>query len=145
MGLPGLFLAAAGHDVTLTDLEPEALEFARANALVNNLPGVKVRRLDWLAPDVTERFEAVIGSELLYNEKVAEHLMRLLHNLPEPGCPIHLARGPAVPPGRFIPKLAERFQLEERVRVIRSEGEAYRVSIYTLREELPEGTKGRRC
>jgi len=42
LGVPGLFAAAAGHDVTLTDCEPEALEFTQATALeaAGALPGL---------------------------------------------------------------------------------------------------------
>ncbi len=136
MGVPGLFLAAAGHDVTLTDCEPEALEFAQAAALLNGLERVRVRCLDWTHPDLDERFDAVIGSELLYSQGDCPHLIRLLSRLKKRGAPAYLAKGPAVPATAFLACLARHFELAEVRRLMRCPEETVRVSIYVLGREL---------
>ena len=133
IGVPGLFLAAAGHSVTLTDLEPEALEFARACALVNGLgERVSVRPLDWLAPDIDDEFDAVIGSELLYHEADYPHLVRLLARLRREGVPAYLAKGPAIPSQFYDRRLRRDFEIEEVRRRLRAGGQAYPVSIFVL-------------
>ncbi len=140
MGVPGLFLAAAGHQVTLTDFEPEALEFAQAAALLNGLEGVRVRHLDWARPDLEERFEAVVGSELLYNQGDYSHLVRLLTRIRQEGAPAFLSKGPAVPSQAFVANLQRYFEFSEVRRVMRSAEETIPVSIYILgRERSPQG------
>jgi predicted nicotinamide N-methyase len=140
LGLPGLFLAAAGHDVTLTDFEPEALLFARASALLNGLDRVRVRRLDWTKPDLEDEcFDAVIGSELLYNQALYPHLARLLSGLRREGAQAYLAKGPAVPDAAYAARLRRDFELCEVRRIMRSNEERIRVSIYVLGRERAQG------
>ncbi|MFH0809356.1 MAG: methyltransferase domain-containing protein [Pseudomonadota bacterium] len=136
MGVPSLFLAAVGHDVVLTDFEPEALEFARAAALINKLDGrLQVRRLDWAHPDLNEPFDAVVGSELLYNHDDLPHLVRLLSRLRKRGALAYLAKGPAVPAYSFVADLQRSFEFTEVRRVLRSAEGAMRISILILGRE----------
>ncbi len=68
MGLPGLVAAARGRRVILTDLDPDALEFARAAAELSGLgERVAVRSLDWRrpSPDLGP-FATILGAEVLY-------------------------------------------------------------------------------
>lgn len=139
LGVPGFFLAAAGHEVTLTDCEPEALEFAQAATLLNDLRGVRVRCLDWARPDLDERFDAVIGSELFYNKDDYAHLVRLLASLRKEGAAAYLAKGPAVPGAAFRADLARHFELTEVRRLMRCPEQTIPVSIYVLgRERSPQ-------
>ena len=55
MGVAGIFVAAFGHNVTITDNHEEALKFARANALLNGLEHIKIALLDWNRPDVANQ------------------------------------------------------------------------------------------
>jgi len=96
-----------------------------------------VRCLDWASPDLDERlgderFDAVVGSELFYNQADYPHLVRLLGRLRKEGAPAFLAKGPAVPAEAVLPKLQRDFEFTEVRRLMRSVGETIPVSIYVL-------------
>ena len=69
MGLAGTCAAAAGHRVLLADLETPALLFARYNAVRSAADprSVRVRRVDWRADDLGERFDLIVGADVLYD------------------------------------------------------------------------------
>lgn len=136
MGVPGLLLAAAGHHVTLTDSEPEALEFAQAAALMNGLEErVRTQRLEWGRPELDGRYEAVIGSELFYNPADCPAFLRLLATL---GAPAYLAKGPVVRGTEFVACLRRDFEFVEVRRRLRCAEGAYPVSIYVVGRRLRE-------
>jgi len=68
VGVAGLFAAVRGHEVTVTDINPDALDFVRAEALINNLE-VTVRELDWTAPDLDRKYDLILASEVVYRRE----------------------------------------------------------------------------
>jgi predicted nicotinamide N-methyase len=94
MGFAGMVAAAMGARVVLADLEPEALLFARLNAL-RWADRVRTRRLNWQTDRLRERFDLIIGADVLYDRSQWEYL--------EPFFRSHLADGGCVllgEPGR---------------------------------------------
>ncbi|MCF8032129.1 MAG: methyltransferase domain-containing protein [Desulfarculaceae bacterium] len=87
LGLPGLVAAAGGRPVVLSDLDPDALEFARAAAEKSGLGDlVSVRRLDWEdPPEDLGSFGTVLGAEVLYHPPLYPRLVELLGELLTPG------------------------------------------------------------
>lgn len=87
MGLPGLAAAANGRRVVLTDLHPDALEFARAAVEMNHLEDqAEVISLDWTAPPADlGRFHTILGAEILYHTPMYPHLKKLIYELLPPG------------------------------------------------------------
>lgn len=79
LGLVGSAGAAAGLDITLTDYDLTALEFARRNAETNAALGCspKVMPLDWRSPPA-ERYPLILGADLIYEERAVEPLLVLL-------------------------------------------------------------------
>jgi len=71
LGLAGIAAGLRGWDVLLTDYDPEAIEFARHNALRNGVAPEKVQAMamDWRAP-VEEKFSWVIASDVLYERRL---------------------------------------------------------------------------
>jgi predicted nicotinamide N-methyase len=67
MGLTGTVAAALGARVLFADLEPEALLFARLNA-IDYAARVRTRRLNWQTARLTERFDLIIGADILYEK-----------------------------------------------------------------------------
>ena len=66
MGLAGAVAAAMGARVLLADREPPALLLAR----LNTLPfarRVRTRCLDWRTDRLEERFDLILGSDILYD------------------------------------------------------------------------------
>jgi predicted nicotinamide N-methyase len=99
MGLTGAVAAALGARVLFADLEPAALLFARLNSLPysgNGRPArVRARQLNWQTDRLGERFDLILGADILYERKQWAHL--------EPFWRAHLAPGGVVllgEPGR---------------------------------------------
>lgn len=67
--VPALALARRGYSVTITDADPDALLFARINALKNDLGNnVSVVSSDFKEA-MDERFGCIVATEMLYDEK----------------------------------------------------------------------------
>lgn len=107
MGLSGTVAAALGARVLFADIEPLALLFARLNSLPWQ-QRVRARRLNWQRDMLDERFDVIIGADILYERAQWDYL--------EPFWRMHLADGGTVvlgEPGRqtgeaFVPWIAER-------------------------------------
>ena len=71
LGLAGIAAGLRGWEVLLTDYDPEAIEFARHNAIVNGVAPERIRvmAMDWRAP-VEEKFSWVIASDVLYERRL---------------------------------------------------------------------------
>ena len=89
--MTGLVAARYGFShITISDIVPEALQFARANVLRNGLEGrVDVARVDVAAPGRDERFaggvDIIAASEILYLDELHRPLLKF--------CSRHLAEG----------------------------------------------------
>jgi predicted nicotinamide N-methyase len=68
MGLAGCVAAAMGARVTFADLETPALLFARLNSLPFE-DRAKVRQLDWRRDQLDNRFDVILGADILYEKK----------------------------------------------------------------------------
>ena len=107
MGLAGTIAATLGASVVFADLEAPALLFARLNSLPCHRR-VRTRQVDWQRDNLRQRFDLIIGSDILYERKEWEFL--------EPFWRAHLTAGGSVllgEPGRqtgdlFVPWIAER-------------------------------------
>jgi len=80
----GIALELAGAEVVCTDYDPLALALARHNAGLNGCTGLSVRFLDWYRPDLKQRFDLVIGSEVVYFEKSFGPLLSVLDRFTGP-------------------------------------------------------------
>jgi predicted nicotinamide N-methyase len=94
MGLSGTIAAALGARVLFADIEPPALLFAQ----LNSLPWasrVRARKLNWRTDRLDERFDLIVGADILYERAQWEYQ--------EPFLRYHLAHGGQVllgEPGR---------------------------------------------
>jgi predicted nicotinamide N-methyase len=85
MGLAGTAAAAMGFRVTLVDLEPPALLFARLNTLPYD---ASVRRLNWQTDTLNQNFDLILGADIVYERSQWPHLNKFFLS--------HLAPGGAV-------------------------------------------------
>jgi predicted nicotinamide N-methyase len=82
-GLPGIAAAHAGALVRLTDADPDALRFARYNAL-RNLPVPEARSrvslevLDWDNPGPVAPAGIILGGDVIYERSVFDTLLTLM-------------------------------------------------------------------
>jgi predicted nicotinamide N-methyase len=68
MGLAGAAAARLGHRVLFADVEPLALLFARLNSLAD-ADRVRARRVDWRKDRLEERFDLILGADILYERE----------------------------------------------------------------------------
>jgi len=90
LGLAGIAAALVGADVELTDYEPDALLFARYNAMRNLPPDVLTRRvrfqqLDWRTPGDLEKVDLVIAADVAYERRNFSPLLSLIGQVVHPG------------------------------------------------------------
>ncbi|EMG37953.1 Putative methyltransferase [Desulfocurvibacter africanus PCS] len=122
VGLCGLFAAKHGFDVTLTDIHPDALLFMRINILKNGLQErARVASADFTQDRLGQRFDIVLGSEVLYKEDTYRPLCKFLldHVADTPEAEIVLAK-------EFTRKATKFFNLAEREFNIKSQDIGYK-------------------
>ena len=85
LALPSFAAALAGADVLATDWAPEAIELVAVNAAANGLR-VSGAVLDWTSQQLSdERFDVVVAADVLYEERNAVPLLRVLGETVAPG------------------------------------------------------------
>jgi predicted nicotinamide N-methyase len=84
-GLPGIVAASLGARVVQTDRQEVALFVCKQNAERNGVTTVEHRAADWTAWDDHERYDCILGSDVLYAEALHPHLLRIFENNLAPG------------------------------------------------------------
>jgi predicted nicotinamide N-methyase len=84
LGLAGLAALAVGLAVTFTDYSPAALELAEYNARRNGFDRFDTRLVDWSNPP-HERFDVVLGADVLYEPRCLPDVLRVLDAMLAPG------------------------------------------------------------
>ncbi len=132
MGVTGLFMAAWGNRVLMTDINENALLFARANVYLNDLEErVVVKKLDWMKPRLNRQFDYIVGSEIVYDRSSFPYLLDLLRKYLKPTGTLFLAEGRRARQSTFFPLMEKYFRYERRNLVMHSGDERYRISIYS--------------
>lgn len=90
-GLPGIVAASLGACVTQTDRLPLALDVCRENGARNGVAGVTYRLADWTAWDDAERYDVILGADVLYAEALHPALRRIFAANLAPGGRLLLA------------------------------------------------------
>jgi len=85
IGLAGIVASRKGAAVTFTDYEADALAFTRYNVLQNACTRVVIRHLDWFTPTLTETYQLIIASDVLYERTNFQPLLQLYHRNLAPG------------------------------------------------------------
>jgi predicted nicotinamide N-methyase len=78
LGLAGIAALSRGLHVTFSDVDETALEFAASNARLNGFTNFRTLPLDFREPPSHEKYPLVIGSDLMYEERLVEPLIDLL-------------------------------------------------------------------
>ncbi|MFO0883712.1 MAG: methyltransferase domain-containing protein [Pirellulales bacterium] len=101
-GIPGLALLALGCEVTFSDYVPEAVHLATWNALQNGLSPQESLVLDWHAPPNLKPFQAIVGSDLLYDATLHRPLLGTIRQLLDREGVCWMADAGRGPAGAFI-------------------------------------------
>lgn len=134
LGLTGVTAGKLGASVTFSDYMEEALSFARRNAIQNRLVHPQFCILDWEQPQKLERYDLIIGSEILYDYFFHDSLKELLLAALAPGGAIIFADRRRLVVDRFLGRLVDAgFRCEERIEQIEEQGFDRRsISIFHL-------------
>ncbi len=125
LGLVGIVAAAFGHRILMTEYNQDALHFVRANALMNLASPdsvLEIRPLDWSHPeDLSERFDFIVGSEVIYKQEHYDPLLSLIKTLLKPTGEVILAEGVRKTSVEFFKQMQTHFHVQGYRKVFRSE------------------------
>ncbi|HLK60200.1 MAG TPA: methyltransferase domain-containing protein [Chthonomonadaceae bacterium] len=77
VGLPGMVARWLGAEVRQTDHQQGALNLAEKNALQNGITGIERFLADWRDWNHTERYDVLLGADILYERAMHAHLERI--------------------------------------------------------------------
>ena len=124
MGIASIVTARFGHQVTLTEYNTDALNFARANAeknRVNTDPTVEIVRLDWNEPVLEGTYDLIFGSEIIYNDRDYNPLLRLFEKFLKPGGEIILAERVRKTSIEFFRQISKIFDIQAQKKILRTQ------------------------
>lgn len=137
LGLVGIVTAAKEAGVVQTDFIPEALELAKENAKINGINNITYSLSDWREFSLTEKFDWIVGSDILYEPNLHPHLKSIFsNNLKTGGC-IALADPGRDDAQKFIKQLVtEGFTVETVTREVHDHVRWVKVSLYFVRKPV---------
>lgn len=98
IGLASLMLNSRNADITATDFHPEAGRFLAENVRLNRGRAIPFVRAGWAdAESGLERFDLIIGSDLLYQQDDLDMLAQFIEQHAQPCCEVIV-----VDPGRGL-------------------------------------------
>jgi methyltransferase-like protein 23 len=125
MGLPGLIARSLGAEVWQTDHEPMTLALAAYNAQQNGITGLHHFVADWTQWTHTDRYDLLLGADILYERAMQPYVERIFHqNL--------------VPGGRLLLADPSRPQAFEFAATLEKKGWHFEIDAQTV--QLPERT-----
>jgi predicted nicotinamide N-methyase len=132
-GLVSIVAATFGHHITMTEINPDALQFARANALINGCPQLNIQELDWNQPRRSEQFDTIVASEVSYRKEDMQPLMMLFRNSLKPGGEVILAGEMRKLSKDFYKALEEMFEIRVQKKILRSADETIKIFLFRMR------------
>lgn len=84
-GLPGIIAASLGAHVVQTDRHELAMSVCKRNGERNGITSIDYRLADWTDWIDTERYDWIIGSDILYGEVMHPDLRRIFESNLAPG------------------------------------------------------------
>ena len=140
MGVVGVVASRFGHRVTMTEYNPDALSFAKANASANlsaGDAGLEITELDWENPRLEGLFDYIIGSEVIYKEKDYQPILKLFETFLKPSGEIILAEGVRKASMEFFRQMSGLFDITAKKKILRSREEEVRIILARMRFKTP--------
>ena len=138
IGIVGVYAALCGHQITITDINEDALMFARVNALLNGVSNLEIRRLDWSDPKETVCYDVIVGSEVVYDRRSYPLLVDFLRRTLAPDGVIFLAKHAELAAPAFFEELGKRFEFKKTSQTLRMDGEALEIELFAVRHKRPK-------
>jgi predicted nicotinamide N-methyase len=132
IGLVSIVAASCGHDVTLTESNPDALQFARANALVNGCPQLPILDMDWNRPQLKDIFDCIVASEVTYTKEDMKPLIGLFKRYLRPDGEVLIAGEMRRVSKDLYQQLETDFNIRIQKKILRSSGEEIAIFLFRL-------------
>jgi len=135
IGIVGIYAALCGHRVTITDINEDAILFAKANALSNGVTDPDIRKLDWSDHRETRLYDVIVGSEVVYDRRSYPLLVDFLRRSLTPDGMIFLAKNADLPAPTFFTELTKCFEFKKTSQSFRSDGEEQQIELFAIRHK----------
>ena len=132
-GLVSIVAASFGHRITMAEYSPDALQFARANALINECPQLNIQELDWNHPHLSGQFDYIVASEVSYREEDIQPLMMFFKNSLKPDGEVILAGKMRKLSKDFYKALEQMFEIRVLKKILRSGNEKINIFLFRMR------------
>jgi predicted nicotinamide N-methyase len=84
-GLPGIVAASFGARVVQSERQRQSLSVCKKNGERNGLTDIEYRLADWSDWQISDQFDWLIGSDILYSVNMHHHLERIFETNLAPG------------------------------------------------------------
>ena len=133
VGLVSIVAASFGHQITMTEYNPNALKFAHANAHLNNCADLPIRKLDWHHPQLKGKFDMIVASEVVYKRADFSALIHLFKSYLGPRGQIILASEMRKSGKDLFDLLKTDFDIDVEKKSLRSDTGATRIMLFKMR------------
>lgn len=132
IGVVGISAAKAGHTITLSEYNPDALNFARANAVNNRCDDIRIRKLNWNDPNLDERFDYIVGSEILYKDEDIQPLFTVFKRYLKPDGEILIAESIKKTGANFWKEMQPFFDIKVKKQTLSSPDEQIHIVMFKM-------------
>lgn len=140
MALASLAAGKKGWQPLMSDYLPTALLLAELHWRMNIASAPRTCLLDWRAPDPALAADLILASDVLYEQRNVQPLLRAFETLLRPGGLILLADPGRKACGEFLSTLQELdYQIESTQEEVRYLETNYRIGLYRIRRRDPDG------
>jgi predicted nicotinamide N-methyase len=136
VGVVGIVAASFGHRVLMSEHNPDALKFAKANAVINNCDNLEIKDIDWHKPVSDELFDHIIGSEVVYKKSDIKSLLMLFNKCLKPGGNITLAEGMRETGLIFLKEMGQYFNIKAGRRILRTDDSAKEFVLFQMKSKI---------
>jgi len=133
LGVVSIVAASFGHHITMTEYNPDALQFARANARINECPQLDIQELNWNHPRLTCQFDYIIASEVSYREEDIQPLLVLFKNSLKAGGEVIMAGEMRRLSKEYYKALETLFDIRVLKKILRSDSEEINIFVFRMR------------
>ena len=136
LGLAGVVAMSVGICVIFSDYDATALEFAKENAVLNEQENFELLHMDWRFPPADLKVPMMLASDVIYEERNIDPLIRLMKTVLTPDGFCLLSDQDRVPSKQFQAALREK-KLEFTTQMMRAgepggtrvKGTVYRITL----------------
>ena len=128
LGLVGIVASSFGHKVTMTEYNHDALNFANANAHINNCSSnIEIKELDWNKPELKGTFDRILGCEIIYKKESFYPILRLFRTYLKEDGEILLSERARKSSIEFFRQMSEHFNIKAQKKIIRNDSDEIHV------------------